>query len=158
MQFAPYGNYLVQSNNTMIGYGDVALGYSCVVGGDNCSTANTTLENNIFLGYANTNYNPGVEPTMFCAVQGDDCDATSPNYPANEGWATRSNNSYYTVLAPGHHCPGAPPLSRFGPTLRARCPNRVRARRDTGAPAREQSGASTRRPAPSRGRRGLLLP
>jgi hypothetical protein len=94
MQFSPLGTYVLQ-NNTLVGYGDVALEYGCSPGADNCSTANTTLQNNVFLAYADTLYNGGEEPAILCANSGGNCNQSPTTFPANEGWATRSNNLYY---------------------------------------------------------------
>ena len=42
MQFASLGTYVLQ-NNTLVGYGDVAIEYACSAGEDNCSTAHTDV-------------------------------------------------------------------------------------------------------------------
>ena len=106
LAFTPSGTYTVQ-NNTFVGYGDVALGYTCVAGGDNCSTANTTLQNNIFLSYSDNGYNEGQSAAPFCAAVGSgDCDTAPALFPPNQGWATRSNNLYYNFRR------GCPSLSK----------------------------------------------
>ncbi|WP_158790534.1 Ig-like domain-containing protein [Granulicella sp. L60] len=102
MQFSPSGTYLVQ-NNSLVGYGDVALGYSCEAGGDNCSGAATTLQNNLFLAYSEPNYNGGESSAIFCAVVGSNCNQNLSEFPANQGWATRSNNLYYNTRS----CPNS---------------------------------------------------
>jgi hypothetical protein len=94
LEFTPLGNYKIQ-NNTMTGYGDVALGYSCASGGNDCSSANTALQNNIFMGYSNPLYNDGTRPAAFCAVVDSDCNHHPSDFPANQGWGTRSHNIYY---------------------------------------------------------------
>jgi Bacterial Ig-like domain (group 2) len=94
LAFTPLGTYDIQ-NNTLIGYGNIALAYGCSDGGDNCSDAKTTLQNNIFLGYSNTLYNGGDRPVTFCALVNFDCGHNLSNYPANMGWAIRSHNLYY---------------------------------------------------------------
>jgi Bacterial Ig-like domain (group 3)/Bacterial Ig-like domain (group 2) len=96
MQFSPSGTYKVQ-NNTMIGYGDVAVGYSCTAGGDNCSGANTALQNNVFLAYYDVGYNGDEESAIFCAVVNSNCNQNLNDFPANQGWATRTNNLYFNT-------------------------------------------------------------
>jgi hypothetical protein len=104
LAFSPYGKYVVQ-NNTLVGYGDVALGYGCVSGGDNCSSADTILRNNIFLAYAD---NENERAAMFCAIDPSkqDCNNFLSNYPVNQGWSVRSNNLYYNFRS------GCPALSK----------------------------------------------
>ena len=96
MAFTPTGTYTVQ-NNTFVGYGDVALGYNCVYGGDNCSTANTTMQNNVFLALTENGYNGNESSAIFCAavLSTGDCNSSPSLFPANQGWATRSNNIYF---------------------------------------------------------------
>jgi hypothetical protein len=96
MQFSPLGTYVLQ-DNTLVGYGDVAVNYGCSAGGDNCSTANTTLQNNLFLAYADTLYNGGEEPAILCANVNGNCNQNPTSFPANQGWAIRSNNLYYNT-------------------------------------------------------------
>jgi hypothetical protein len=115
MEFGPNGTYTVQ-NNTFAGYGDVAFGYVCSAGGDNCSTANTTLQNNVFLGYVNTLYNDASQPAILCASVNGNCNHNPANFPANQGWTTRSNNLYYNTrscplsLTAGETCNALDPL------------------------------------------------
>jgi hypothetical protein len=94
LSFYAYGNYAVQ-NNTMVGYGDVALSYFCDSGSDSCSAANTMLQNNIFMGYADNGYNDNRKAATFCAMTATDCNNAPSIYPPNLGWAVRSNNLYY---------------------------------------------------------------
>ena len=92
--FYTYGSYAVQ-NNTMVGYGDVAVGYFCDSGSNNCSAANTSLQNNIFLGYSDVGYNDNRKSATFCAMTATDCNNLPAIFPPNLGWAVRSNNLYY---------------------------------------------------------------
>ncbi len=94
LSFYAYGNYAVQ-NNTLVGYGDVALGYFCEGGSDNCSAANTALQNDILMGYADNGYNDNRKAATFCAMSATDCNNAPSTFPPNLGWAVRSNNLYY---------------------------------------------------------------
>ena len=94
LSFYAYGNYMLQ-HNTMAGYGDVMLSYECDFGSDNCSTANTTLQNNILLGYADNGYNDDRKAASLCAATASDCNNAPSSFPPNRGWAIRSNNLFY---------------------------------------------------------------
>jgi hypothetical protein len=111
-QFMPYGTYVV-TDNTFVGYGDVALGYSCAAGGDDCSSANTALKNNVLLGYSDTGYNDNSQSAMLCPVRHSSCNANPTLFPANQGWAIRSNNQFAgtracpQTLLTGETCTGS---------------------------------------------------
>jgi Bacterial Ig-like domain (group 2) len=95
LEFSPYGTYTLQ-NNTFVGYGDVALGYTCGPGADRCATAKTTLQNNLFLGYSNRAYADGQKPALFCASVDGNCNHNLSQFPANQGWAIRDHNLYFS--------------------------------------------------------------
>lgn len=97
INFSAYGTYLVQ-NNTLNGYGDTLLAYSCSAGSSNCSTATTALQNNAMLGFLDTSFTSQLAAT-FCMLDPSqtDCNHFPALYPANQGWATRSNNIYYNT-------------------------------------------------------------
>jgi len=85
------GSYVFQ-NNTFIGVGNPVLMYECETTWASCSTAKTTLENNIFAGYTDNiaAYNLGAQPNAL--YQG-----TSGLPSSNAGWVTRSNNNFYNM-------------------------------------------------------------
>jgi hypothetical protein len=117
LQFSAYGTYAVQ-DNSMAGYADTALAFACSSGSDNCSAATTTLQNNVLLMYSDSSFNGSQTSATFCALDPskDDCNNFLSNYPANQGWATRSNNIYYNTrscpktLTAGESCNTKNPL------------------------------------------------
>jgi hypothetical protein len=104
MLWSAYGSYKVQ-NNTIIGYGQLAIQEECDYGSDNCSTATTALQNNVILGYSTTSgFNGGQNMSSLCTLNipgRNNCDGTLSNYPANQGWTTRGYNLYAGM----NHCP-----------------------------------------------------
>jgi hypothetical protein len=95
MQWAWNGTYTFQ-NNALIGYPDIMLDYGTSPGSDNVSTAVTTLQNNTFLSYtAPITSSQGA--AALCAQSGSSCTTTSTSFPPHQGWATRSNNTWYNM-------------------------------------------------------------
>jgi len=88
-----FGSTVVQ-DNTFIGYADVLLSSGCDSGSDNCSTNASVLQNNLFFGYGDTHNSDSKAPAPLCDAWANDCDGNLAIYPANQGWATRSNNLF----------------------------------------------------------------
>lgn len=103
MHFNAFGTYIV-NQNTINGYGDTSVTYGCESGSENCSTATTSFLNNALLSWGNTSFTSQQSAT-FCALDPStvDCNHFLSNYPANQGWGTRSNNIYYQTRA----CPAS---------------------------------------------------
>ncbi len=85
------GSYVFQ-NNTFVGVGNPVLLYECETTWTSCSTAKTTLQNNIFAGYTDNipQYNSGTQP--YALYQG-----TAGLPSGNAGWVIRSNNDFYNM-------------------------------------------------------------
>jgi hypothetical protein len=92
-----YGTYTAY-NNTFLGYAPTAVTYECDYGSDNCSGANTAFVNNVINGWATASgYNGGANMGALCALNifaRNNCNGTLTRYPANQGFAARSNNVY----------------------------------------------------------------
>ncbi|MGA8940376.1 MAG: Ig-like domain-containing protein [Acidobacteriaceae bacterium] len=86
------GSYTYQYN-TFIGVGNPMFGEFCETTWPNCSGAQTTLENNIFAGYTDSDsvYRSGAQaPALYVATSG---------LPGTNGWVTRSNNDFSNVVS-----------------------------------------------------------
>jgi hypothetical protein len=111
LQFDSYGTFTMQFN-TIVGYGSTVFSYACSAGYDNCSTANTILQNNVVfanssnVAVSTSQYPAGSIPEVFCAANipiDFNCGATMSVYPANQGWATRDHNVFYNMFT----CPSS---------------------------------------------------
>ena len=92
--FTDLGTYTVQ-NNTIVTYGATPFDLFCEDGWDTCSNAGSIFQNNVVLGYSNTQYNLGLLPALFYTE--------IASMPAHNGWAVRDHNLFYNVR--GNWCP-----------------------------------------------------
>lgn len=93
IQWTNLGNYLIQ-NNTIIAIGLGQMEEGCENSWSTCASANTVFQNNLSLGYTDSNptYNSGGQPNAFGASSGN-----LP--PLGGGFAVRTNNFFYNTRA-----------------------------------------------------------